>query len=500
VPDVGPSSDILADVEFFLALLERCCPKLLSKRRPQRAKTEWWSLLEPPARSLQRLQQRVAQLLEQQLWSILEQPSLQATVEQATVSLLTKARVARRQKKRTEKLNDLVTRAPQHLVDSHVDCVEEIRSCKSATWESQQLSTIYDADGCDTSSRDGSFDSEPWPCIVKDLGLSISQQWRKAFGNAKSKHPSNVREEAALWRRFGLTVQQGISDRGLSADAIAPLRGQICVTCEAGTQKDNAECYCLALTADLHSTPSSEPATSSASSEFDEAAKLLNECFQFVGGDTRTCTGESQDAPPVRPWRPINPCVGASSDWRRCENMYWRLFWSARARRVSEETEGKWPNTPSSMDFESEIRNLPDLDIGYGNMLWNSVPFPQSPAHTSSCKICHNSTGVTNQSQCLSPSADLCESLSVALQELSARNVDLEHQLAHFEHQMQSGQQCQESCKDSDAKLKDRAEFLMQRNAHLEQELAKRDASIQSLDERVKYLEAMCRAGVSPAA
>lgn len=63
--------DILQDCEAFWAHLERSCPKPFSgKLRRRRAREEWLGLLGQSARDPQRLQQRVAQLVEQRLWEL----------------------------------------------------------------------------------------------------------------------------------------------------------------------------------------------------------------------------------------------------------------------------------------------------------------------------------------------------------------------------------------------------------------------------------------------
>jgi len=482
---IGPSSDMLLDVETFLALLERCCPKLLSKRRRRRPPTEWSSLLVPPARHLPRLQQRVAQLIEQRLWAILEEPALQSTVETATMDLMTKARGARRREKKTEQQLQLqhqqrqqqqqqtasATNAPVPLgleirCSAKITEAEEFesRSCKSTAIGSQErLSTnAVDVlnDSSESRSRLGSFESEPW-LVPEDLGPSTLQLWRKAFVEAKSMQPSSLREEAALWRRFAFVVQRGIAISCSSTDPLAPLRGQLCITCQASFRPAHAQCYCIAPATDsVQSSPQSERlSSSSTSSEFDYAARLLNECFQFAGQGLCEELASRRDKSLLRPWRPINPCVGASADWRRCENLHWRLFWIAGRpqRRALAETEGNiWPNTPSSLGPDSDMYLGPDhsdLNVGHGNMLWHSMPFLPSQTLPLPCVV----PSTLSQPPGLGTEHERHHSL---LQKLAARNSELEERVAHLEQGM--------------------------KKSHQETE---RDDSMKRLEERVRYLE-----------
>merc|ERR1719379_995162 len=71
------SEDVLQDVDAFWALLERFCPKPFSGRlRRRRNRVEWPELLAQPARDAKRLQQRVAQLVEQRLWELADETEL----------------------------------------------------------------------------------------------------------------------------------------------------------------------------------------------------------------------------------------------------------------------------------------------------------------------------------------------------------------------------------------------------------------------------------------
>jgi hypothetical protein len=107
-------------------------------------------------------------------------------------------------------------------------------------------------------------------------------------------------------------------------------------------------------------TPSdSEKAHSSNSSDYDESSKMLKECFQMVGDSFGAPIDAPRD-PPTRPWRPINPIVGASVEWRRIENAHWRLFFTAQAqRRAAEAAEERlyasMPNTPSSFGCPRDV-------------------------------------------------------------------------------------------------------------------------------------------------
>jgi hypothetical protein len=83
---IGPavmsiSCSILQDNDAFFQLLQVLCPKMFSgKTRRRRNPSEWSALFESPCKDAERLQQRIAQLIEQKLWTLAdtlacEQPS-----------------------------------------------------------------------------------------------------------------------------------------------------------------------------------------------------------------------------------------------------------------------------------------------------------------------------------------------------------------------------------------------------------------------------------------
>lgn len=101
------SDSLICDGDRFFALLEQLCPKLFTGRpRRRRTPSECAALLEQPPRDLERLQQKVAQLIEQRLWCMVDDANLQKLVSEAPV----KAR--RRKKAPKESAQNAVSNGP----------------------------------------------------------------------------------------------------------------------------------------------------------------------------------------------------------------------------------------------------------------------------------------------------------------------------------------------------------------------------------------------------
>mmetsp|Transcript_118164 Transcript_118164/g.294740 ORF Transcript_118164/g.294740 Transcript_118164/m.294740 type:complete len:648 (+) Transcript_118164:70-2013(+) len=74
VLSIAPS--ILGDTQDLFRILQKRCDKLFSgKLRRRRAPSEWSALFESPARDAERLEQRIAQLIEQKLWFFVDVPA-----------------------------------------------------------------------------------------------------------------------------------------------------------------------------------------------------------------------------------------------------------------------------------------------------------------------------------------------------------------------------------------------------------------------------------------
>jgi hypothetical protein len=70
------SSNILQDGIAFFATLQQLCPKLFSgKLRNRSNPADWSALLETPTRKAWKLQQRIAELIEQKLWALGDVPA-----------------------------------------------------------------------------------------------------------------------------------------------------------------------------------------------------------------------------------------------------------------------------------------------------------------------------------------------------------------------------------------------------------------------------------------
>jgi len=218
------------------------------------------------------------------------------------------------------------------------------------------------------------------------------------------------------------------------------------------------------------SSRENEQGSLSTSSDFDEAATLLKTCFQFAGESVCAELASRQEKSLVRPWRPINPCVGASIDWRRCENLHWRLFWRAQQQRAAEEAEWKkWPNTPSSDEPYSDMYLGPDLNVGHGSISWHSIPFAR--CQSAPCDSVHSIPFAPSQWLTQYPTSstelDRYPSCFATLlrdqQKLATRNAELEQRVAYLEQKS------------------------------LREESAEQAASIRKLEERVQYLEELLR-------
>jgi len=143
----------------------------------------------------------------------------------------------------------------------------------------------------------------------------------------------------------------------------------LCVACQYwGQGSKSTLCLCLenapeAQSEQVRSSDSNDSPLKSLKEQTsipaNEAARLLRDQFQQADHPSCLDAGRGEQPPLARPWRPINPSVGASSLWRRRENVQWRLFWAARQKTLAEEEEAKlssfaWPNTPSScMEFDN---------------------------------------------------------------------------------------------------------------------------------------------------
>jgi len=123
------SDAFLRHAETFWAFLERSCPKFFSGRlRRRRRHSEWLDLLEPPARDLQRLQQRVAQLIEQKLWDYTEEVALDVLAQSCELSDAAKAKQAthrRRRRNRKSSENSSETNSNESCMDGTTTIIHD---------------------------------------------------------------------------------------------------------------------------------------------------------------------------------------------------------------------------------------------------------------------------------------------------------------------------------------------------------------------------------------
>jgi hypothetical protein len=554
---VGPCTSFLDDFQIFLAFMERQCPKLFSGRRRRRDASEWLALFNPPARDLARLQQRVAQLLEQQMWVLLERPAMYDLWASAEHLLRTEKSSSQKQTKRKAHTAENAQVRPragpkldkdtlsdtailqEHLADLASTQVPNPPSVSpgAATEVCEAGETMHDTTEADASTsastatadhalerQSSNSASEGAHSEGRDVSVERRRKkapllvtvWRKAAAEAKTGQQASRRTEAALWRQFGQATR-GLLERKGRDDPLELLRDQLCVACQARGRSAGRACLCLgdarqqlSAASDSHVSSKTqdttadldlnEPRWSAATTvgqplweevpilkePGDEAAQLLKECFQFANDPFCGDAGSPEKPTIFRPWRPINPAVGASTLWRRRENVRWRLFWAARQHRTIEEEpeelehqpnsptieevnrgrgmEAGWPQTPSTLE-EQDLRSHSEMseaaECYFRSSFASSTPLPGAPPGLQ--PFCGDLTAPLLQSslavQRSMPSAAIHQGLTgdeelhrlsqrnaelerraqldeVVTRQLLARNMELERRVAELEHKM----------------------------------------------------------------
>eukprot|EP00929_Paragymnodinium_shiwhaense_P047045 TRINITY_DN23888_c0_g1_i2.p1 TRINITY_DN23888_c0_g1~~TRINITY_DN23888_c0_g1_i2.p1 ORF type:complete len:761 (-),score=136.99 TRINITY_DN23888_c0_g1_i2:94-2376(-) len=436
----------LSDGASFLALVERYCPGLLrSKSRWQRSPQDWIQLIEPPAKDMQRLQQRLAQLVEQRLWQLAADaaPTFDGSANKSGPK-------RKRQNGRQRQKTGAAQEPPQQLSKLGGDVKEREQEedpadmCSDMDNEDDHLgSPSASPEESPTEKRASDSDDVPlhmeqavqrtqnehilevtWnkkQVVLPELPLKspgrrrferqlspavnaggrkgraslvnphpLVASWRRAHQAAKSGRGIDVRLDALAWRRLGCVIRGGSTDSAKASgeETLLLLGSKPCILCERmGSDSTDKvrQCLCVgAFERQVAEPVSSQDSDDSSPQPGDEAASLLRECFRHSG--TPLCgVPEDQAAVPTRAWRPINPCVGATIQWRRRENAYWRLFWAAnQRRRALEEADQmslydqhfEWPRTPSTL-AEADLDFGMDGAVGPGRCV-DAPPVPGS--------------------------------------------------------------------------------------------------------------------------